>query len=174
MCGMEFELEETVLQSVNYSDEVSSSDLQRLLEIFDRSNRRLNAFLDEKVLLYQKDETAVTMFPIASFIIARVGEEIAGYASFFDNYLIGIFIADSFSHCRLEQTLLGKVKETLPRGIETIVFMKNSSLLELYLENGFNVSTCRSCWRCNEITVTLVHDGCDSSTTNLIASDSYR
>lgn len=169
MCGMEFEFEETVLQSLEYSDEFSSSDQQRLLEIFDHANRRLHGFLENKLLAYQKDEMAITLFPIASFIIARVGNEIAGFASYFDNHLIGIFISENFSHCSLEQRLLDKVKQTLDRELETIVFMKNSSWLELYLEDGFNISACRSCWRCNEIMVTLVHDGCESFTTSFIA-----
>lgn len=155
---MELEFEEIGLQDLELSTEVSSTDRDSLLKIFDESNRRLNAFLQDKVLSYQKDEMAITIFPIASFIVARRGREIAGYAAFFDNYLIGLFISESFSYCGLERSLLEKVKRSMNRGLETNVFMKNNLMLELYLEEGFNISACRSCWRCNEITVTLTHE----------------
>ena len=154
---MELEFEEIDLQSPELSAEVSPADHQRLLEIFDESNRRLNHFLQHKVLSYQKEEMAITIFPIASFIVARVGRQIVGYAAYFGNYLIGIFVSDSFSHSGMELRLLEKVKQDLDEELETILFMKNSMMLELYLEEGFNISACRSCWRRNEITVTLTH-----------------
>ena len=159
MCGMELEFGEADLQTLKFSRKVSSRDQKELLVIFDEANKRVNGFLNEKLLSYQKDEMAITIFPIANFIVARVGEAIAGYASLLDNYIIGIYVADIFSDCQLELHLLNKVKQTIKAELEVIVFMKNSFMLEFYLEEGFSVSECRNSRTSNEMTVTLIYSG---------------
>jgi len=157
MCGMELASEEIDLQILKFSSKVSSLDLKELLVIFDEANRRLNSFLSEKLISYQKDEMAITIFPIASFIVAWVGEKIAGYVSLLDNYIIGIFVADDFCNCQLELNLLNKVKQTIESELEVTIFMKNSFMLELYLEEGFNIYECHNSRSSNEMTVTLFY-----------------
>ena len=154
---MEIEFGEFDLQTLQFSNSASSPELKELLVVFDDANRRNNAFLTEKVLSYQKAEMGVSILPIATYVVAKIGEEVAGYVALLDNYIVGIYVAGNFSNWQIELHLLNAVKQTVKKELEVIVFMKNSVMLELYLVEGFEITDRRICRRCNELTVTLTY-----------------
>lgn len=116
--------------------EVATHKSPELLRVFREANDRMHPFLSEEQRSDIEMAMRVTVFPIASFIIAKVDDKIAGFISLMDNYIVGIYVSNDCLVYGLEKLLLDEVRE-LYGDLEVCVYLKNYRMVQFYLEEGF-------------------------------------
>lgn len=117
--------------------EIATQETSELIKVFREANDRMHPFLTADQRDYIEMEMRVTIFPIASFILARIDDEVAGFISLMDNYIVGIYIANEYLEHDVEKKLLNAVKK-LYGDLEVCVYLKNFSMVKFYLEEGFD------------------------------------
>ncbi|HEY1024632.1 MAG TPA: hypothetical protein VGE26_05660 [Sphingobacteriaceae bacterium] len=144
------------MNKVNFEirDNCPASALPEILHLFDEANQRMHSFMTERALSYQRDEMKATIVPVADFIIARVGLDMAGFIAMVDNHIIGIYPSENFRWCNVGRKLLNIVKRRHQR-LNVNVFFKNTSMLELYLAEGFHILDYQTNISYSELSVSL-------------------
>ncbi len=90
--------------------------------------------------LYSPDETRSWMmgvFASENVIVAEVGGDIVGYASFFGRALSNMYVLPAYQRRGVGTALLEAVLRQMPRGIELRVFENNVDAIRFYERNGF-------------------------------------
>ena len=135
----------------------SSQQFIQIHQIFNDANSRMNYFLDAEALSYQNEEMKVTILPVANTLLAKIGDEIAGFVSMLDNYIIGIYIATPYFDGQIEKKIIKRLKYLYSR-LEVSLYLKNDSMLVLYLTEGFELLDYKTDMRSSERILELVSD----------------
>jgi putative acetyltransferase len=126
------------LEKVDIPNHTAVDNLE-LVKIYSEASSRMNWFLSKEALIYKKAEMEISILPIAQSNVIEINGRIAGFISCFDDYIIGIFVRDEFLDQNVESRLFRSIKGLHPT-FEVMIDVRNATMLNFYLETGFEVT----------------------------------
>ncbi|MEG0394498.1 N-acetyltransferase [Anaerorhabdus sp.] len=112
-------------------------DIDRIMELWLDTNRLAHDFINDEY--WQKSyESVKAMMPKATIYVYEEDKVIKGFVGLMDNYIAGIFIAQSYQSKGIGKQLLDYVKNKKTM-LSLSVYKKNKQAIQFYLRENFKI-----------------------------------
>ncbi|MEG0239965.1 N-acetyltransferase [Anaerorhabdus sp.] len=112
-------------------------DIDRIMELWLDTNRLAHDFINDEY--WQKSyEPVKAMMPKATIYVYEEDKVIKGFVGLMDNYIAGIFIAQSYQSKGIGKQLLDYVKNKKTM-LSLSVYKKNKQAIQFYLRENFKI-----------------------------------
>lgn len=112
-------------------------DIDRIMELWLDTNRLAHDFINDEY--WQKSyEPVKAMMPKATIYVYEEDKVIKGFVGLMDNYIAGIFIAQSYQSKGIGKQLLDYVKNKKTM-LSLCVYKKNKQAIQFYLRENFKI-----------------------------------